>query len=166
MQDRNNKKELEELILSSYESMYRMAFIYMKNESDAMDVVQDSVLKALRSAEQIKNTSYQKTWLFRIVINTALDELKRQKKTIPLEPDADIPDRTAGPDARSCGPDTAKALEILDSTEKEVILLRYCEEWKLEEIAIYMEKNLNTVKSILYRSLKKLKAELKKEDDL
>lgn len=44
------RDKLEEVILASYESMYRMAFVYMKNESDALDVVQESVVKAIKSS--------------------------------------------------------------------------------------------------------------------
>ena len=77
------RDKLEEVILASYESMYRMAFVYMKNESDALDVVQESVVKAIKSSGQLKEESYMKTWLFRIVINTALDELEKRKKILP-----------------------------------------------------------------------------------
>ena len=58
------RDKLEEVILASYESMYRMAFVYMKNESDALDVVQESVVKAIKSSGQLKEESYMKTWLF------------------------------------------------------------------------------------------------------
>ncbi len=152
------RERVEKLILDSYESMYRMAFIYMKNEEDAMDVVQDSVEKAIKNAGSLREDSYMRTWLFRIVINTALDELRRRKKVIPL-----AEGREDGREDRYCDFDTLRSLETLDETEKTVILLRYCEEWKLEEIAEYLGKNINTVKSILYRSLKKLREKLGKE---
>ena len=158
MREEMMRDRVEKLILDSYESMYRMAFIYMKNESDAMDVVQDSVEKALKNAGSLREDSYMKTWLFRIVINTALDELRRRARLIPIPAG-----REAGREDRYCDFDTLRSLEKLDETEKTVILLRYCEEWKLEEMAEYLGKNINTVKSILYRSLKKLKAELGKE---
>lgn len=158
MREETKRDRVEALILASYESMYRMAFVYMKNESDAMDVVQDSVEKAIKNSGSLKEDSYMKTWLFRIVINTALDELRRREKIISL-PEG----REDGKEDRYCDFDTLNSLKKLDEAERTVILLRYCEEWKLEEIAEYLGKNVNTVKSILYRSLKKLKAELGKE---
>ena len=148
------RDKLEEVILASYESMYRMAFVYMKNDSDALDVVQ---VKAIKSSGQLKEESYMKTWLFRIVINTALDELEKRKKILPL-----YSENEDSKEDRYCDFDTINSLAQLEQTEKTIILLRYCEEWKLEEIAEYMGLNLNTVKSILYRSLKKLKTELMK----
>lgn len=151
------RNELEALILESYESMYRTALLYMKNEQDAMDVVQESVVKAIKSAGQVEEISYMKTWLFRIVINTALDELKKRKKILPL-----LSENEETMEDRYQDPDLINHLRRLDNLEKTVILLRYFEEWKLEEIAGYLGKNLNTVKSILYRSLKKLKIEMMK----
>lgn len=151
------RDKLESTILNSYDSMYRMAFVYMKNEEDALDVVQESVVKAIRSFRQLKEESYIKTWLFRIVINTAIDELERRKKSLPL-----YSENEEAKEDRYCAFDTVNSLEHLSPTERTIILFRYCEEWKLEEIAEYLRLNVNTVKSILYRSLKKLKAELMK----
>lgn len=155
MKNNRMKDKTEKMILESYESMYRMAYVYMKNEEDALDVVQDSVVKAIRSCGQLKEESYMKTWLFRIVINTAVDELERRKKVLPL-----YSENEDSKEDRYCDFDTVNSLERLNPTERTIILYRYCEEWKLEEIAEYLGINLSTVKSILYRSLKKLKTEL------
>lgn len=151
------REQLEALILDCYESMYRTALVYMKNEQDAMDVVQESVVKAIKKAGQVKELSFMKTWLFRIVINTALDELEKRKKILPL-----FSENEDSKEDRYQDPDIAKYLKRLDTTEKTVILLKYFEEWKLEEIAGYLDKNLSTVKSILYRSLKKLREDMVK----
>lgn len=149
------KEKLEEIILSSYEAMYRVAFMYMKNEQDAMDVVQESIVKAIKKSEQVRELSYLKTWLFKIVMNTALDELEKRKKIMPL-----FSEEEKGREDRYQDIDMMDCLKRLDDTEKKVIILKYFEEWKLDEIAQFLGKNLNTVKSILYRSLKKLRADL------
>ena len=47
-------KAVEQEILASYDKLYRLAFSYVKNEQDAMDVVQESVYKAMKNASQIK----------------------------------------------------------------------------------------------------------------
>ena len=49
------------------------------------------------------------------------------------------------------------ALETLDERERKVIILKYFEEWTIGDIAAMLKENPNTVKSILFRSLKKLK---------
>ena len=59
--------------------------------------------------------------------------------------------------------DTLRALDVLDQRERTVIILRFFEDRKLQEIADIMDENLSTVKTILYRSLKKLKIHLTEE---
>ena len=54
-----------------------------------------------------------------------------------------------------------QALQVLTQQEKTVVALRFFEDLKLNEIAAVLGENANTVKTILYRSLKKLKAVLK-----
>ena len=145
------KQQVEDKILESYESMYRIAFTYVKNADDAMDVVQDSAYKAIKYAASVKKEQYIETWIYKIVINCAIDFIKKNQKEILT----DIPEELEF--------DTIGALYILNEKERAIIILRFFEEKKLEEIARILNINLSTVKSMLYRSLKKLKVELKKE---
>ena len=85
--------QVEELILASYGSMYRLAYSYVKNQDDAMDIVQESAYKAIKAAASLRKPNHLKTWLWRIVINTALDFMRRQQTEIscdaPPEPAAE-----------------------------------------------------------------------------
>lgn len=146
---------VEKTLLSSYDSLYRLAYTYVKNESDAMDIVQESAYRAIKNASSLKSESYIKTWLWRIVINTSLEVLRRQKREVFQNP----PPEYGAEDVYSDF-DTIDALDILSEKERAVIILRFFEEKTLQEIADILEENLNTVKSILYRSLKKLKLTL------
>lgn len=153
------REQLEEIILSSYEAMYRTAFVYLRQEEDAMDAVQEAIVKALKQVDSVREPEYLKTWLFRILINTALDEQKRKKKILPLLNEEEVSREDVYRDL-----DVLNVLNSLEETERIVVSLRYFEDWKIEDIAWYLKKNVNTVKSILYRSLKKLKTELVKEE--
>ncbi|RKI26392.1 sigma-70 family RNA polymerase sigma factor [bacterium 1xD8-6] len=155
------KQQVEDKILESYESMYRIAFTYVKNADDAMDVVQDSAYKAIKYAASVKKEQYIETWIYKIVINCAIDFIKKNQKEILT----DIPEELERPAAPENEQDfdTIGALDILNEKERAIIILRFFEEKKLEEIARILNINLSTVKSMLYRSLKKLKVELKKE---
>ena len=141
--------------MSSYDSLYRLAYTYVKNESDAMDIVQESAYKAIKHSSSIKNKAYIKTWLWRIVINTSLELLRQKQRelsTCTLEEE--------GAEDTYLDFDTLDALNILNEKERAVIILRFFEGQKLQEIANALEENISTTKSILYRSLKKLKAKL------
>lgn len=149
------QKKVEETILDSYEAMYRLAYTYVRNEEDALDIVQESAYKAIKHSASVKQENYIKTWLWRIVMNTALDFIRKNQKEIAVEAFYEDGREDSYQDF-----DTIEALEILDEKEKAVVVLRFFEDQKLSEIARILNENTNTVKTILYRSLKKLKLKL------
>jgi RNA polymerase sigma-70 factor (ECF subfamily) len=152
---RNIQKKVEEQVLDSYEAMYRLAYTYVRNEEDALDIVQESVYKAIKNAAAVKQEAYIGTWLYRIVMNTAVDYIRKNRRE-------EVTDsiQENGREDRYQDFDTLEALKILDEREKTVIVLRFFEERKLSEIAKILDENINTVKTVLYRSLKKLRIEL------
>lgn len=149
------QKKVEETILDSYESMYRLAYTYVRREEDALDIVQESVYKAIKHSGSVKQEEYIKTWLWRIVINTALDFIRKNRKEVAVDTFYENGKEDIYRDF-----DTIDALKVLTEKEKAVVILRFFEDQKLSEIAKSLNENTNTVKTILYRSLKKLKVEL------
>ena len=149
------RKQVENQILESYESMYRLAYTYVKNPDDAMDVVQESVYKAIAGAGGLHSGSALKSWLCSIVVNTALDLLRKQSREMASE---NLPEEGRGDVYRDL--DTLRALDALDEKERTVVVLRFFEDLKLRDIAKITGENLSTVKTVLYRSLKKLKTQL------
>lgn len=149
------QKKVEETVLDSYEAMYRLAYTYVRNEEDALDIVQESVYKAIKHSAAVKQESYIKTWLWRIVMNTALDFIRKNQKEIAVDTFYENGREDSYRDF-----DTIEALNVLTEKEKAVVVLRFFEDQKLSEIARTLNENTNTVKTILYRSLKKLKLEL------
>lgn len=57
----------------------------MKNEEDALDVLQETIYKAYISIEKLKEPKYFKTWITRILINNALDVIKKEKRISVIE---------------------------------------------------------------------------------
>ena len=149
------QQQVEAEILASYPSLYRLAFTYVKNADDAMDVVQESVYKSISTASGVRSPAAIRAWLCRITVNTALDLLRRREREVPADA---LPD--SGREDRYPDTDTLRALDSLDPKERAVIVLRFFEDRKLQEIAAILDENLSTVKTILYRSLKKLKVQL------
>ena len=149
------QKKVEEQVLDSYEAMYRLAYTYVKNEDDALDIVQESVYKAIKYAGRIRQEQHIRTWLWRIVMNTAVDFIRKNHKEIAEEQMEDVGKEDVYQDF-----DTIEALEILDEREKTVVVLRFFEDQKLDDIARILNENTSTVKTVLYRSLKKLKIRL------
>ena len=154
----NNTAETEQILTENYERYYRLAYSYMRNEDDALDVVQESAYRAIRDCRKVRNKDYLSTWIYRIVVNTALDMLRRKKKENITEelPEIPVEDQYQDLELRT-------VLNQLDDKSRTIILLRYFEDLKLEDIADIVGDNLNTVKARLYRSLKKLRQNLEAE---
>lgn len=153
------QQSVEEELLAVYESMYRLAYSYVKNEADAMDIVQESAYKAIKNASAVKNKAFIRTWLWRIVVNTSLDFIRKNSHEIAVE---EIYEQ--GREDIYHDFDTLKALDVLDEREKSVIILRFFEDRKLKDVAEILNENISTIKSVLYRSLRKLKIELSEGD--
>lgn len=150
--------QTERLLTENYERYYRLAYSYMRNEDDALDVVQESACRAIRDCRKVKNKDYLSTWLYRIVVNTSLDLIRKKKKETPTEEMPETPTEDRYQDL-----DLKNMLDRLDEKSRTVVVLRYFEDLKLEDIAAIAGENLNTVKARLYRALKKLRLDLEPE---
>lgn len=150
--------ETERVLLENYDKYYRLAYSYMKSEQDALDVVQESAYKAIRDCGQVKEQRYIGTWLYRIVVNTALDALRRRGREVALE---EWQENSWQPSY--AGLELWEILDRLDEKERTVVVLRYFHDLKLEDIARILGENVNTVKARLYRTLKKMRMELEPE---
>ncbi|OEI75040.1 RNA polymerase subunit sigma-70 [Bacillus subtilis] len=145
------------------QDFYRLAFSYVKNQDDALDIVQESIKKALSSVETIRNPETIKSWFYKILVRTAIDFLRKQKK-IRVMDDETIEFLSKGKEDHYKDTDLHEALDELPYRYKTIIILRFFEDLKLEEIAEITGENTNTVKTRLYRALKLMRIQLTKED--
>lgn len=146
------KELIEDELTANYEKYYRLAFSYVKNEADALDVVQEGAYKAIKSNGKVRRPEYISTWVYRIMINEALAVLRKNKKNVPL----DLDERKGQCDNYE-NTDLTNAIESLEETEQVVVKLRFLEDLTIKDISNICQINENTVKSRLYRALKKLK---------
>ena len=147
------RQQLSDYIVAHQEEFYRLAYSYVKNRDAALDVVQESIVKALAKSDTLRRPEYLKTWFYRILLNESMNHHRRAKRLVPLEDTLDPGERL----------DLYDAIERLDWKEQTVVRLRFFEDMKLEEIARVTNTNLNTVKSRLYKSLRRLR-ELTEEE--
>lgn len=154
-----SEKQLEEYVVGNKEKLYRVAYSYVKNADDALDIVQESIFKALVSLNTLKNPEYMKTWFYRILINCSLDFIRKQKKIIPLDDEVLYSYINEFNDTYT-DIDLHRALDELPEDYRSIIILRFFEDLKLEEIAEILNINTNTVKTRLYKSLDKLRIKM------
>lgn len=148
-----SSKEIENLVkqdlLEYYDQYYHLAYRYMGNDSDALDVVQESAYKAMKAAHKLKNEENIHGWVYRIVANTSLSLLRKNKRTVTLDQEVSVVDNIITNENEAL----EFVLNHLNDEQRLLIHLRFEEDYKIEEIASIMNLNINTVKSKLYRTL-------------
>jgi RNA polymerase sigma-70 factor, ECF subfamily len=152
-----DKKAFQELIEEEKVKLYKIAFLYTKNENDALDIFQETLYKALSSIQNLKDEDFFSTWITRILINNAKDFLKKKNRSIAMEidflntkessPIIKIEDRI----------DLLEAIDCLEEKEKSTLILRFYKDYTIKQIANILEIPEGSVKSTLHRALKKLK---------
>ncbi|MFZ7103785.1 MAG: RNA polymerase sigma factor [Peptococcaceae bacterium] len=159
MKKNDLEEQIAEYAVKYKENYYRLAYSYVRNVDDALDIVQESVYKAIISRGSLKNPGYIKTWFYRIVVNTSLDFLRKRRKVDIVEEEI-----LTGLDSGTADDyedfDLQKAVANLPDKYRTVVILRYFEDLKIEEIAEILNENVNTVKTRLYKSLDKLRVKL------
>ena len=81
MRGKDKETLIQDLLVGQYEKYYRMAYSYVHSESDAQDIVQEAAYKAIYHAKKLKDPDFADTWICRIVINEAMNYIKKNKKT-------------------------------------------------------------------------------------
>lgn len=128
-----------------------------------MDVVQEAIHKALKSVHRLEDASKMHSWFYKIVVNTALDFL-RKKKRVQVTDDDTLEFLSQGESDVYEDQDVKRAIEDLPEMYRVIIILRFFEDLKLEDIAQILDENENTIKTRLYKALRLLKVELSQEE--
>ncbi|WP_409369746.1 RNA polymerase sigma factor [Lysinibacillus sp. 38-6] len=148
-----------QLIREQKERFYLLAYSYTKNEQDALDVVQDSIQKAMLSLERLEHVDYMKSWFYKIVVRTAIDFLRKHNRLQVTDNDT-LQYLTPAKEDVYEDVDLEHALEALPQMYREVVILHYFEDLKLADVADILGIKLSTAKSRLYKALKLLKIQL------
>lgn len=158
------EKRFKEYIIENKNSFYRLAYSYVKNEDDALDIVQESICKGLAKINKLEDIDLMKPWFYRILVNTSLDLIRKNKKYVHIEDDLENIENVESKIEIDREIDIQKAMESLPEDYRSIIVLRYFEDLKISDIAQILNENENTIKTRLYRSLKLLRVEI--EDNI
>lgn len=156
------REQLTEFLLENQQKFYRYAFTYVHCRETAMDMVQNSFLKAIEQLPTLRNPDAMKTWFYRILTNECLQTLRKCKRESLIEP-SDIREEIYLEKAYEPSLELYEAVRKLSPETQTIIYLHYYEERTLKEISQITGSNLNTVKSRLYAGLRKLKELVKEE---
>lgn len=153
---------LAEHALCTYgQSILRLAYSYLRNQSDAEDILQETLVCLLRSAPEFETQEHEKAWLLHVAANLSKNRLRynRLRRADPLEETLIAQER----------PDLAfvwEAVSALPVRWREVLHLYYQEEYSTAEIAQILSRKESTVRSDLRRARIRLKEVLQDDYDL
>ncbi len=150
-------------ILENQNRFYRLAYSYVRNEDVALDVVQSAICKGLEKCCSLKNQDALSTWFYRIVVNEALQYLRKNKKEA-VSPDGELPEQVYHEPAYERQREVYDEVMRLPEPMKTVVVLHFYEGLTLKQISEITKTNLNTVKSRLYSALNRLEKGLKEAD--
>ncbi|MBZ5749610.1 sigma-70 family RNA polymerase sigma factor [Metabacillus rhizolycopersici] len=161
---RGNKKAFEQLIKQYYERIYRTAYLYVHNEEDALDVVQEATYQTFTSIHSLKHPEYFMTWLTKIIIRCAGQILKKRNNIVPLT-DEVLSNLTV--DYHSGHDEAINLLNVIGQLRgnyQSAIILFYYYDYSIKTISEIMEIPEGTVKTYLSRGRAELKKSYKEEE--
>jgi RNA polymerase sigma-70 factor (ECF subfamily) len=150
--------------------IYRMLYYRTRSQLDAEDLTQDVFLRAYKHLARLQSPVVFRSWLYRIAVNR-MNDYFRKKRFRALFGNVSMDDETfQETEEMAVSPQAAnnlerkefwlqveKMLDALSRMEREVFLLRFFDQLSLKEITAALGKNESTVKTHLYRALKKIK---------
>jgi len=166
----------EEIIKMYQQKVCNTIFFMIKNENIVEDIAQEVFIKVYRNLTKFNEESSLYTWIYRITMNTCIDQIKKEKKITYIstfvetedgEVEVQLEDEKQRVDdilENKIRKETLlKAIKSLPAEQRALIVLRDIQEFKYMEIAEMLKLNLGTVKSKISRARQNLKELLERE---
>lgn len=170
-----NREAFDELVFLYRDQVYATAWQMTRNADDALDVSQEVFLRAYRALSSFKGNARFSTWLHRIVLNTCIDHIRKEKRhwgnistsdpgegTLDDGP-APAPESSVDPTQRETvyhkqiQSRVLAGLKQISGRQREVFVLRYYQDLELKEIAEVLKCSEGAVKRHLHRAQMRLR---------
>ena len=157
---KTNCASFEKLLLQYKSYLYKVAYTYVKDKQVALDILQETSFKAGLNIQPLKDEEKFKPWITKILVNTALNYIKKESKVIYMEDENSIiySEKSISIEEKL---DLYDAIDLLKPKYKTVIILKYFDDMKIEDISYVLNTPENTVKSHLKRAKESLSSILK-----
>ena len=156
--------------------MYAVALRMCGNPEDAQDCLQEAMLRIFRSIAGFKAQSSFSTWVYRITMNTCLDELRKRKNRPSTSLDGLVDagwspvDAGETPERHTLRREVRQTLQAMISELPEdmraAVVLRDIQGYSYDEIAEMLDTNVGTIKSRISRGREKLREKIKLKAEL
>ena len=144
------------MIIASEETLYRVAKSLLYNDADCADAIQEAIVKAFSKLHTLKEDTYAKTWLVKIVMNECYAIMRKEKRIISLD-DYQMEDQEAEQEDYS---ELYEAIFKLPEPVKLCVTLYYLEGYSVKEVAQILDVTESAVKNRLLKARAVLKESL------
>lgn len=168
---RQDPQAVQEMMASHGDRLFRSACLLCGDQAEAQDLVQETLLQAVRSGPRFRASSSVYTWLHGILLNLTRHYHRDRKRLVydeelpRLEP-APHEENPSQLDAELTAAALADALARLSGPHREVLVLRFYEDMKIHEIAAHLGISKGTVKSRLHYAIAEMRQRLPIEMNL
>lgn len=158
------QSDFHKAISARSDRWYSACLKITRNPDMAADAVQDALLNAWNKRHQFEQSARLDTWIHRIAINAALNQIRKSKPGIfePLE--TDIESNTALPQTElenhQLEGRLLRSLDRLTEVERVCFVLKHLEQWRAAEIAVELDINEGRVKQAVFRAVRKLRVSM------
>lgn len=154
----------EDLVRAYQDMAYRIACRIVGSPDDAQDVCQESFIKLHRVIGKYRPRHKFSTWLYRLVVNTAIDFLRRERHPghVPLEESADVTSRDTWP-YRDLRLSVDQLLDGLSPKQRVAFALRDLQGFPLDEVARILNCSAITVRVHLHAARRRLRDRLEND---
>lgn len=145
------------LLVPIKDKLYKVAYVYLRNENDTLDCIHEAIIKAIQSLDTLKEPQYFNTWMMKITINKCKDYIKKNNKVVLVDIENYKDIIVIEEEQFECVENITDALNKLSDKEREFIVMRYLKDMPLKEISNITTTPLGTIKSNISRTLRKMK---------
>ena len=161
-----NKERIEQVVRTYSDPLTRYAFCYVQDAALAEDIMEEAIATLLLQRKDFRDENHLQGYLYRVTKNKAIDQIRKQKREVPLE---DVQDVLQGSDVENqVMRDVLKTqiytcMQKLPQKYREVLYLSYFEDFSVDQVCSLIKKNKKQVYNLLSRSKQTLREIFLKE---
>ena len=155
----NKKTWFSKNIIDIEDGMYRFAYSILKNDTDAQDAIQESILKAYKNLDTLKTKSKFKSWMFTIIKNTCFEILKKRNECVEITEEIVLAQNDI--DLKLT---LWNAVQNLSQPYRTTVTLFYYEDMSIKQISKITNTKEDAVKKQLSRGREKIREVINDEN--
>ena len=171
------EKNFELIYIKYSRMMYNVAFRLVRNKDDALEIVQEAFLRAMKNFNGFRHESGVQTWLYRIVVNLCYDQFRQRQKLVFMPEETMAAHEGIRANYRNSRSefetdgrnvkrlkDITEAMENLTERQKTIFTMRIYQDLPYEKIAKILRIKVGTAKATFFQTVEKLRTLIGKDE--